>query len=1046
MRLVLNAHNHKYICLVIFLIIASFVTYLFVSTPGIALPAVASDTASRWVKVNTPTTGEMGGWALAPGSDIQCLTMASDGTLYACGAGLDYTLLKSSDGGITWSSVGQVQNLIIGIAVSPQNPGILYYTTNTTVYRSADGGTSFIQLPVPGGAGMSRKEITSIAAGWLNGSIIAASTRDADSGEWGGVYLYDESATVPAWVDAGIGNYDVYRVAFSPGYTNDQQIIAVATDETNSYVFNRTGTSGWNAFIGPAQLFRDNTGNPAAVAIGRSAAIAFPDDYTAAADTPGFFYVGIDTGAGLGDVFKITCLNAPSASTAQDLNISGSQGVIDIHTLAARGESGSVLLTAGAANDSRVYTSTDGGNSWKKSLKSPTGNGINGIQFSPDFNANGVIYAATTGTGSAFSISRDAGSTWNQISLIDTSIDMLIEIAGSPSYSLDNTLFMITSGAGSKELWRTANAGSYWERILSRANPAVDIIDHIGLPPDYGAGGQTIFACGESGGNPVIWSSDDNGQSFRSRFTRDRTAGAPFPIDAMAVIDENDLLISSYNGVHGMVYRTNNRGFTFSPGVPAGSQSIHSLMLSPDFLDDGTIIIGNSAGGVYRSVDGGASFSPLPADGTIITNSGTVHVAFDPAYKENRTIYVAGDNADAGFYRLDTADDAGWVSLNSTLPSGSTIDSIAVSGSGILYGVNSQTDGGLERCLDPRARTPVFEAVTNGLSAGATLVGICQTGNRIWAIDSANGKLMTYNDTLTTPVVPDRPVDTASGTGNLVNHVVKDVTISWETMTGATDYTWQCTDTKDFSSIPTGLQGTVTGNAVRLPALDPATVYYWRVRASAPALSPWSATRSFTTSLDTQVVELKPESPTAGDTGVALKPVFQWTAVIGASSYELLVATDTDFNNPVVIKIGDYVLNSNVWECDTNLDYQTTYYWKVRAVTASTHSGWSSTGVFMTLERPAALTEKSDKMPDVHLLDNQEKVTTTPNNVPRPSPSPSPAALPTASAPPTVPPAATVSQLADIPAWMLYFIGGLLAIVMLSLLIVLAVVMKIKRF
>jgi hypothetical protein len=112
-----------------------------------------------------------------------------------------------------------------------------------------------------------------------------------------------------------------------------------------------------------------------------------------------------------------------------------------------------------------------------------------------------------------------------------------------------------------------------------------------------------------------------------------------------------------------MVYRTNNRSFTFSPGVPAGNQPIHSFALSPDFPDDSTIIIGNSAGGVYRSVDGGASFSPLPADGTTPANPGTVRLAFDPAYKENQVIYAAGDNTDAGFYRLDTADDAGWVSL-----------------------------------------------------------------------------------------------------------------------------------------------------------------------------------------------------------------------------------------------------------------------------------------------------------------------------------------------------------------------------------------------
>ena len=802
MRFVFKARYRRYIIATAFFSIVVFVTSSFVSMPVTPSPAAASDTASRWVKVNTPASGESGGWVLAPGSDIRCLTMAPDGTLYAYGAGLTYSLLKSNNGGIKWSCVGQVQNVITAIAVSPQNPDILYYATNTSVYRSADGGNSFIQLPVPGGAGTGHKEITSLAAGWLTGSIIAASTRDADSGEWGGVYLFDESAMVPAWTDAGIGNYDVYRVAFSPAYANDQQIIAVATDETNSYVFNRTGISGWNALISPAQLYLDNAGNPAALAIGHSASIAFPDDYSAASESRSL-YVGIDAGTGLGDVFKITCSDAPAPSTAQDLNISGPHGAIDVCSLAARGENGAVVLAAGASGDNRIFTSTDGGNTWKKSLKAPAGSGNTSVLFSPDFNATGEIYAATSGAGSGFSISRDTGNTWNQASLIDSSIDNILEITCSPEYSLDNTLFMVTtgSGPGTGSLWRTVNGGVSWERVFSGPGPSVETIEHVGLPPAYGPGCHTIFVSGESNGNPAIWSSEDNGQSFRPRFTYDHATGAPFPVDAMAIIDDNTLFVSSYNGAQSMVYRAGNRGFTFTPGVPAGNQPIHSIVLSPDFPDDKTIIAGNSAGGVYRSVDGGASFSPLPSDGSTPPNPGMAHIAFDPAYKENRIIYFAGDNSGAGFYRLNTADDDGWVSLNATLPAGAVIDSISVSGNGILYGVNSNS-GGLERCIDPRARTPVFETVTSGLSAGATLVGIRQSGNRIWAVDSTNCKLMTYNDTLTEPVVQDRPADTASGTGSLANHAVKDVTITWETMTGATDYEWQCTDSKDFFPFP----------------------------------------------------------------------------------------------------------------------------------------------------------------------------------------------------------------------------------------------------
>jgi len=44
-------------------------------------PVSAADTA-QWMPVNIPTEGVAGKWTLAAGSDIRCLTMANDGTLY----------------------------------------------------------------------------------------------------------------------------------------------------------------------------------------------------------------------------------------------------------------------------------------------------------------------------------------------------------------------------------------------------------------------------------------------------------------------------------------------------------------------------------------------------------------------------------------------------------------------------------------------------------------------------------------------------------------------------------------------------------------------------------------------------------------------------------------------------------------------------------------------------------------------------------------------------------------------------------------------------
>ena len=71
---------HLHLCFVI----AGLISLLSLNTIDISTQQVlASQENVKWVKVNIPTEGAAGNWVLAEGSDIQHLTVASDGTLYA---------------------------------------------------------------------------------------------------------------------------------------------------------------------------------------------------------------------------------------------------------------------------------------------------------------------------------------------------------------------------------------------------------------------------------------------------------------------------------------------------------------------------------------------------------------------------------------------------------------------------------------------------------------------------------------------------------------------------------------------------------------------------------------------------------------------------------------------------------------------------------------------------------------------------------------------------------------------------------------------------
>lgn len=240
-----------------------------------------------------------------------------------------------------------------------------------------------------------------------NANLVAVSTVDADTAQFGGVYLLDESQNGNTWVNANIGNLDVYRAAFSPNYSNDRQIVAIASDETNTFVSSKIVNSNWGQTLGTARI---NAIVPAA------ASIAFPDGYNGTAGNAVLF-AGIDTGANGGDVFQVTQAAAPAASAVKDLKIGSRNGLnsIDVGSLAVSGST----IFAGCARSAWVYLSTDGGASWAQNSKPPTGQSDTCLIIAPDFTNQHKVYVVTRGTESAFSYSADGGRTWNQVRTID---------------------------------------------------------------------------------------------------------------------------------------------------------------------------------------------------------------------------------------------------------------------------------------------------------------------------------------------------------------------------------------------------------------------------------------------------------------------------------------------------------------------------------------------------------------------------------------------------------------------------------------------------
>ena len=79
------------------------------------------------------------------------------------------------------------------------------------------------------------------------------------------------------------------------------------------------------------------------------------------------------------------------------------------------------------------------------------------------------------------------------------------------------------------------------------------------------------------------------------------------------------------------------------------------------------------------------------------------------------------------------------------------------------------------------------------------------------------------------------------------------------------------------------------------------------------------------------------ENPGSGTTDQPLRPTFVWSEVTQASRYEFQLSkgrgTDVQgyYIDPLIDKRGDNALAETEWQCDTDLEYSTTYHWHVRA-------------------------------------------------------------------------------------------------------------------
>ena len=829
---------------------------LVLATTMLLFPVPASAGTLSWSSETIPGTGS---YRLLAG-DVVDLAVSADGDVIYAAAGTQY-IYRSSDGGGTWSIIqpkdGTANVDATHLAVAPDDENYIAAagdnsTTNGVVFISDDGGANWDSLGAPG----LTNDITDVAlSAAKSGNHYVAVTGDA-------TVLYYKIGTVGAiWTDAGAltgfaaGQTHAGAVAFSPNFASDEVMVAVtanATSSTNAdegILFQIFGfdQSQWNGDAGftnyPVEIVGE-TSDSLITALD-SASIALSPDYLGSDDSMRLSFVGITTSAGAtnaDDADGIFRLDEDSVDALKEDK--------NIHSVSYDGTN----LVAGRYDTTGVYRSADPlasspSVSGSASLKSPGGATLTVAAF-----AGANVVAGTTGDESAFAVSENDGKTFNDISLIDTSLDTLSDVAVSADGS---NVYLVTANetgtATDLSLWRYA---SRWERVLSvKDNTGYNDFIVRTAPDD-----MDVVYLADKSGTKIYYSTDAGQAKWHTRI-------CTVNILDLAVETGGSTVYAASSG--GYVSKSTNSGFTWATKKSSKLSGGISMLTS---LGEDLLLAGSDDGKAAYSKDGNSTWSKL-SDGM---TSGVVSVAAD-GLDEGDLIVAGVDTAGDYLYRWVWEDEE-WEDI-ADVPTGFSTYGMALNG-GILYSLSANTTSGnskLARSLNPTSDDPSWNTVDSAGEAfdatpSALRVSVSDTTVKLWAVDSySTDQLFSYKDTLA--VVKPTLLSPREGFENEINPIsgtTFDITFSWtKPSSKVTAYDFFIALDSGFDEVvlsqvlvsdasTVGVVAGPTGSTIETKSFEvaymPGTTYYWKVRVDAatidstdygPVRGQWSEVRSF---------------------------------------------------------------------------------------------------------------------------------------------------------------------------------------------------------
>jgi len=397
-------------------------------------PTPTSAGIATWSAETIPTTTDN---ILGPaGIDIRDFALAGDGkTIYAVPGDsiLENVVYKSINTGASWTAI-TVDIEADLVAVAPDDKDIVVIANSSTpvAYLSTDGGSHWYNIGTPQASGGNpAAAIYDIAVSEVRESIRYIAAAGEEAGDTANLWYFNSGASVPVWketrnlTDFSAGN-EVAAVAFSPSFLTDTTMLAVTEHDSGGVRLQilNLNAEKWNSSADHTAYPLDVVSNSGVTGL-NSASISLSPSYLASDEATHRIFIGLTVN---GNASAIATSGIYRFIETTRTNLSTDK---KIHSVAFSGS----YLVAGRYDASTVYYSTNPLATTPTISTGTTTKGPGGGSRVIVTWAGSNVLAGTSGNESAFAISADRGSTFNDISLIDTIMVHARDVAVSPDGS-----------------------------------------------------------------------------------------------------------------------------------------------------------------------------------------------------------------------------------------------------------------------------------------------------------------------------------------------------------------------------------------------------------------------------------------------------------------------------------------------------------------------------------------------------------------------------------------------------------------------------------